>query len=467
MVKSAFKGVAWFIGLLVVFALPFAVINHFDEDLSPETLAQSKMLPEIPPSENNAYIYFLGLDAPLDQPVYGWGSKVLEAYRASNHKGFASSPEWKKLVHSKNFPVEKLSWCKFISEKSCLSELETISKSGEILKRHALLLQRYQIMRDKPEFLDLYVAVDPSSILPSYSKLSQLQQLTQLEVFADIKSRKFEDAVRKMEREVEFHRRMLAGAKLVYTKNSAILMLMRDGLFISEMVKAQPVAFAHYKGRLANSLRPLDKDEANTTYISNELKNGISILADMNFESFDFYMNLWTDFHWYSPFLNRVLWLGYRPHATANFAAQHNQIEVDLAEAAPTDFLQQSKLAAAKHHALDLEKSSFFVNPMGNYIISDVHPDISSAYVPILHDLRGLLALLSLQIELMSNAPPSSSTVSALLAGPKGAQFANPYTGKPMDYDATKNTISFTPQGRIGITREMKKRFSGQMAVQP
>ena len=55
--------------------------------------------------------------------------------------------------------------------------------------------------------------------------------------------------------------------------------------------------------------------------------------------------------------------------------------------------------------------------------------------------------------------------VAAALAGPLGAEFPDPWTGKSMVFDAKRKTIGFETKSTGLIVGSLKKRFGGRVAV--
>ncbi len=83
-------------------------------------------------------------------------------------------------------------------------------------------------------------------------------------------------------------------------------------------------------------------------------------------------------------------------------------------------------------------------NPIGKLLAAIALPAFAD-YIPRVYDLDGTMRLVALQLEIYNKQLPDSEIPHFLETA--GKSFADPYTGKPMQWDAGKRRLYFKGMG--------------------
>jgi hypothetical protein len=307
--------------LMLALIAAFVGINLVDEDLSPEAVAIINAPAPDAPSENNGYIYFLGMYAPEGVPTREWGIKVLEAYRASDRPEFVESEEWKAITAERP-KVNLDTWCNILKEEKCQDKLNQSPELLHLLQKHATFLSRYREARDKPIFLETYLLWSYlRARTPSLSRLEQGQKLSLLAITDALESGGVEWALVELAKEITFHRRILAGARWYSTKSSALVLLEHDLLFLSGLLRSNPGLFLSHKSKIAEMLQPLAPVEAKLdASLENEARYVFAVLpAKLPLRHF---VSSYSGNDLGNDLDSLIAWAGYRHRATANGLAK-------------------------------------------------------------------------------------------------------------------------------------------------
>lgn len=442
-------------------------VNAIDEDLS----AQAKALLVIPQpsaaSERNGYVDLLGLGAPEGETPYAAGLKVLDALRAQDQPGFKATPQWESAFKLGALQIHKDKELEGLrcrpAQGSCLEYAAGKPELAKLIARHDALLGRYRAMREKPEYAELYYPTRWDSVGPAGIP-SLLQRLVVLSIAAKANAGDLEGAVRELELENAFHRKVAAGSARIGHKMGAVSSLQLDALVVSDLVRTKAGAIAPFLPRLEGLVRPLSAAEADMT---NVLRMDAAVWASWLQKS-DAVAPLLTD-------LDRRWWhtlvpLFYRPGETVNLYAAQSALRRKVADLpAPryfkaVDESMRAALALAPHGP-----ANYLVNPIGRGAL-DVFAEGGAfnviPYIARVHDTQGLYALVALQLQLRGTGAATPEAIAAALGGPLGAARPDPYTGKPMTYDPETSSLGFESQNKSGlVAQELKKRFSGRVAI--
>ena len=441
---------------LVILAV--GIINYFDEDPSAEVKALSAPQAVAAVSENNGYIEFLGFDAPPGENQRAWGVKVLERLRAQDRPGAKAGVP---LGGTPIVAAKDVDWCN-PTLRSCLGPVA--AAAFELLQKHSLALERYRAMRDKPEFVELYLPVQLESAIPAYMVLTSAQRLSLLGIAAKVDAGELEAALGELEKDFAFHRRVAAGARTIIGKMVANRLLANDVLFLSDLLRAQREPLEPFRGRIAALVKPLTPDELKMSEaLRSEYAVMIRVMLKLGREltflgSSREAAGGWS---WWDPLAK----LGYRPNATANSLGQRYRRERAVIEGPATGY--ERGMAEVKARTLEdyeIGISDFFVNPVGKLLRNVSEADFLP-YAARMHDLNGLFALVALQHALYASGSNTPESISSALAGKELAAYANPYTGKPMEFDPKTNTVFFLPKGIASWTKDLKKRWQDRVAV--
>ena len=451
----------------LIWLVASALVNSVDVELSADGKALLKfpVLPE--PNERNAYVSILGLGAAAEVDPYAQGLKVLAALKAQDQPGFSKSSAWREeldrgqLKSDKSRPI-----CK-PEEKSCLELAATKPEVEKHVAEHQGLLERYRGVRSRPQYVGLYAPAKFDSALPNFGNLTEPQNLALLSAALRANSGDLEGVVAELEAENAFHRRVAAGGGALIAKMVAVTMLSRDALFVSDLVREKSQAIAPFRARLQALVRPLTPAETElATVLQQENAALVNWLSGLRFDSGlqamlgNVDLGIWPS-----------LW--YRPNQTINLTGAYFSLARTLLHAPAARLRTDAAAVSEKQRALKAGGISAFlrINRTGERLVEllleyeSTEEQLFLPYVSRIHDLGGLYSLVALQIKLDAAGVREPDAVAAALAGPLGAEFPDPWTGKPMVFDAKRNTVGFETRSTGLIVGSLKKRFGGRVAV--
>ena len=449
----------WTAGVLAASLVLLLGINAIDESFTP----QAKALLEPPkapaPSERNGYIALLGLGAPEGEKPYAIGLKVIEVLRQQEAPGFSWSRDWDRAASAGVAKVEKsiTSACS-MQAKSCLENVAGKAESPSVVAKHAPLLARYREIRAMPEFAEVYY---PSSFLAQAPSLpSGVYQLELASAAAHVQAGNLDAALRGLEAENAFHRKVAANAAMVGTKFVSLNYLQMHALFVSDLVRTRPAASAKYLSRLQGLVRPLTAEEADmskvlrtdATHQARMLRHDeIARMARIDGGG-------WPG--WLVP-------LFYREGETINVYATQNALRRKVAEVPATQYASAAE--EAKRAAAALVPDGVLrplINPVGITQLEEMADYDVINIVGRMHDAQGILALVSTQLALHAAGAKTPEAIEKALAGPLGVARPDLYTGKPMLYDAKASSLGFlSPTRPSTLVTAIKKRMGGRVAV--
>jgi hypothetical protein len=406
--------------VLVGLCVALAVINAFDEELSPEAAAYLAPEKTAVPDARNAYLALLGIDARPGTPPHQAGRKRLDAMAAA----FAADPlvgDVPSLSGEKNPLAASGAYAGCKGTSSCLRDVAGDDGARAFVETNGLLLKRYRELLDYPEFSD---AVPPSAFgtFPLYPPL--LMQARQL-FHADIARRVLqsaasaEKAFADLARQIEFDRRNLAAAGHSLSKLVFAAHLRDDYLLLSEALQAAPAEGANAaravlrpvterEKSLAKVLRSEGRQSAETLRRLRQamlrFRNPYADIAAENPQ-----MEVRSPFPSHSKAANFLLaWL-YQPNAAINEWFRMHQAVVALAAEPVTGRMEAARGEDKWVRDFGKELSP---NPFNLAGISAARKRVLPGHVLrysfFLDDLDGLVRLVVLKSEILSRKLPPS-----------------------------------------------------------
>lgn len=466
-IRIPLKLTLWLIVFATVTFVGAAAYNAFDEELSVDAKALLAAPPMGAIDDKNGYIAFLGMVAPKEQDQMEWGRKAAAAFTAQAQPGFTRTPEWKEAIRSHlKAPETQNKWCK-PEVRDCLAEAK--SGNAAIAKTlaegdNALLLTRYRKVRDGVTFTDLYMGANPAADMPGYSAFAASALLSLAENSMQFYAGNLDAVVAELEREVAFHRRMIADGRSIITVQGGSTMLARDLLIISELLRSGGERVAPFRVRLsaltrpqvsAAALRPAFLLTAHEMVVFGHRIR--AVLRDNGgwMLSRDLSNNM-------SPLQNWVLSLLVRPNATANVVAAAMTAQVSLANVQPAQFDHEiGAIRLAEQKLLERPWYGELNNPVGKGL-AEVSVVGLGEYAARMHDLQALERMVDLQMSLAARGITETAAIAAFVAGEGAKSHPDPYAGKAFAFDPKNRLISFEPRatrpkGRWGA--ELEKRY--------
>jgi hypothetical protein len=464
--RLALKAVLSLAAVAILGFLAVVLINAVDEDLSADarTLLAPPQMGKI--ENSNGFVAFLGIVAPKDQDQMEWGRKAAAAYAAQAQPGFVQSAEWKEATRAHIGRTARggvpKPWCT-PEARDCLADatrdgaaVAKVLEAGD----NALFLARYRKAREGASFADVYIGANVAANLPPYWSLIHGASLAHADAALKLAAGNVEAAVAELEREVAFHRKIIAGGRTVVAVMIGNRLLSRDLLTISELARSDGGRIAPYRARLsalarpqasAAALEPAFRFEAHTWA---NFAHGIRTILRDN-RGWMLRDGAIVDL---SPAYNWALSLLALPNQSANLVAAMAMIDASITGVPPQQFDAKVKeVAAAKARQLTRPWYSKLRNPVGKENFED-GPNLAS-YAARMYDLQALERMTSLQIALAERGISDAAAVAAFVAGEGAQSYADPYTGKPFAFDPTKRLLSFEPRAKGGVDRDLKTRY--------
>ncbi|MCC6658684.1 MAG: hypothetical protein IT512_10910 [Rhodocyclaceae bacterium] len=447
--KKIFRFLGWSLGAVVGLYLVVLAINIPDEDLLPEAKKVLESRGFTVKEEDNAYFAIAGFNAPKGEDPHAFGRKLVAMWEAGDKKpkkerNFA---EKEKALHggearSVKFPDDLRTYCNW-AEGPCLARLAQSRDSvARFVSENPDWLERYRDLLNRPAFEE-YLPVHADTPLPPYYEVSVLSRVRKSQCAVLVGDGRTGECLALLAEDVRLARRMLAGARTVFGKLSATTLLRDNYRLLGEIVAAQPEAARRQAGLIGEMLAPLTPQEKDMTAPMNaEFLYLPGILSDLRGGNFAAYA-----FSVYNPrFIEELVAIPLlpllNPNASINTEYRRWVMRAEHARLPAEKFLS-GQSAQEKQEAALLPAAyspAWLYNPLGKMFIA-AHLPSARDFVLRLHDLDGRQRLLRLQWKIVEQKVPADKVGDFIAAA--GAEYHDPYTNKPMAWDAQKRTLTF------------------------
>jgi hypothetical protein len=217
------------VGLAVALYLVAIAINWRDQPPSPDALRLRASYDDRPAvaERDNAYVYLLAIDAPLDADPYDLGARRLSWLRETAEQPFdyPGDPQTARLGYASTDPgVEQfLTKCATASRDCADAFADSGFVRDQWLDTHAWLLQRYRALLDHAAWREeIFGAARP---WPNYAAPLAGQRLLLLEAKSLVDGGDIDGARSLLESDLRFWRMVLASSDLLITKMIAVAAL--------------------------------------------------------------------------------------------------------------------------------------------------------------------------------------------------------------------------------------------------
>lgn len=429
-------GVAF--GLLAGVFLLLALINVPDEDLTPAALTLLVPRQAETSPETNGFFDFMGLGAPRGEDARKWGQARVEALRRAAERRDTGSVDYKKAAANPwpSFPCPQLA----AGDKSCLLLARSRpDPTAGWRTRNAEPIARYRGLREFQNFED---TLDP----PPSNLAEAVHRAVLMEVLALFEAGKPAEALRELAQEIDLHRRMLAGARGLPMKMFAANALAQDYYLLSNLVETEPAVMARMLGEVQKLARPLSGRELDLTGAARERYSAIA-------------RNMMSPGHWadWTPYAEHpLLWglmprLFYKRRATTNLHARNVESMLALTKVPSTELLaRDDELRAVLTARADICCSPYNVS---GRLVTDI--ETPAPYLERIYDLDGLIRLVNLQAQVAGRKVAVADVPGFLAQSPP--ELTDPYTGKPMQWNAAERKVFFESR-QLGGAGWMPKR---------
>ena len=448
------------VGLLVAVALcigGLVAANWRDEALSPQA---ARLLAPVA-AGSDAYYIFLGLDSPDDENALVAGRRI-RAQIELRLRESPVNPEFDDLPRGKAPGCSvgpDCDWSKLScpprdadprggagEDVDCVAfYLNGKAQARQYMAQQSLPRQRYQQFSQVAAGFDeppLRAASEP--VLP-YASLARAAEMRLMDAVFAFDANDPQTGAQILMREIRVHRQLLANSALLLTKMAAVSLLRRDYGVLSDAIEHWPQLARRVD--LADAWRPLQESEYD---FGKAIEWEQRWLVVSQYQEYQAWVSPETSglHRWALLLARRFMFL---PNATLN-ASVHlagEQIQDFHGDATTLDARRQAAAVRwqeeARQSRQDLSSLSLIRNPLGKMgrrlDLELARPDLF-AYAERTYDLDGYIRLVALQAALRRDGVSLAQMAdSARQAGP---ELRNPYDGRPMQWDATHSTLSFT-----------------------
>jgi hypothetical protein len=463
----------WSIGILLALVALGALLSLGDERLDPEvaTLLEAPSLPS--PAENGYFALLAGIDVAEGEDPSAVGEALAKAYESALQAHRGQGPfEVEPYPAEKRIPIDDAagSLCQ-VERDPCLPiYVEQAAALSRLIAEHATPLGRYRDLDRYREFVTATTA-SLSSPLPSVGSLLATHRLLEAAIGVGFMAGDEAPAVLELVRDLHFQRRLMAGADNLLLKMVALSLFARDVHLYAQMLDVEGFDPSGYPA-LGAALAPLDEAERSLRKaLESELRGSARLfLEDLPGA------NLFTEAGDPGPdaggpsFAARIVnAIAYKPNATLNRSfAQLLGTAADLGALPPAELARRwhevkSASEAGRRSGLRPMLAHFFnwpFNPVGNILVSIAAPE-HQRYVARFHDIDGLLRLAELKRLIRTQRIPADG-IDAFLRR-QGPELADPYTGDPMRYDASRAVLHFDG---LSVDGE-ESRWRAELALYP
>jgi hypothetical protein len=463
------KTVKWSLGILAAFVsgIVMSWVLLSDEALNPDAKLVLEAEPRIAP-EQNAFYALWGFKASPELDAFEVGKQIVSAQAAALRSGgftatFAPNAYWgTKPLQDNSMPLR---YCKGMSEKqSCLTALGENRKVIETkLREQDLYVQRYRALRRYTQYEDAMAPTHNMPVLP-WQTVTKVGELVDAKiVFAMTEPPKRAAALAELDAEIVLWKTISRDASTILSRLMATAQLGRKYRLASELLTEYPQIANEHRDIVAKITQPLTLEDINMQRMfEGEFRYTAlavhSVRYDANINSAGA-----------AELSVRPAWLAapweavtYKRNATINM--QHRDMTASgnfYSQSAGEILTQQSEFSEKLNHYKPFRPSTWLYNPAGKILTSIVTPQYRG-YAYRIHDLAGYSRLVELQRQAALKGAPTAKAGELIAAA--DINLLNPYSGKPMDFDAAAGTISFAAKGSSSADQES---LSVKLATQP
>ncbi len=399
-------------------------INAFDEPLNAQAAALGEPRAPAVSASQNGYLAVIGMGAADGADATAYAKAWLAEARMAAQE---NRPE--KPIEAKR--AERPALCD-ASQMSCLAATQDKADAARVqLARYSEDLARYEKLiayNAYEEILDYRFNLE--SQFPRYTPMAAAQRAWLVRAALVVQAGNIDEALLAVERDIAFQRVMLVGSRTLIGRMVAAANYTRDLAFVADLLQTSLADLKPFAPRLTAMLKPIEPVALNMdTLIDTEFGVMKQLLKNPAAASSAGQASLQES-------------LGvrffYQRNATINAAHVFYRQTQALLRKPPAALTQESAADGAVLESMKLR--DYVENPVGKMLLRVGVPSFVS-YALRLHDLDALNRLLGLGAEIIA-ADVEMDGIADFVAK-SGTQFFDPYSGKPMAWDATSRQLSF------------------------
>ena len=445
------------LGAIVVILLVFAGINLIDEDLNPAV----KPLLEVPAMtlapERNGYLYLVGFGADADKNPHAVGTeieKIVQAYYRTAGS-WITGPRIDEKVAGRGISIPHGALEKICdaSKQPCLdrylAESVTIAK---LLQANAPVLVRYQRLIAYPGYQDrpMYSFSDP---FPAYGGVASASRLTVVNAALRVADGRHREGAEAIAGDIRFWRRVLAGSNLLIGKMVAAKRIEDDLKHLNELIARYPAFARDQATLLAEITQPLSTAEAEFCGVLNqEMAIAVRSVHFLGQSRWKHRKEIREALVYPgSSTLGRlsvVAPVGFLPNASLNLMNDFNVAAVSFCGVKPAVLIGAVTEAKSRLDAVRKSRVSgmaLLYNPLGKLFMDGTTPAFEDYRFRVI-DIDGYLRATALHARIRA-AGTRDDAIPGLIAQ-AGAAYHDPYTDKPIVWDAKARTLTITWNGK-------------------
>jgi len=449
------KTVKWLLtgfASLFVFMLVLWVVLP-DEDLTGEVVQILKDPPRVP-AKQNAFYVFWGFEADPSLDAHSVGMSMVEALeQARAQQKNIAYDDLQRFLGTSPLKIDQSDKYFYQAGTNSLAQVRAERAKIEATERKLLpYIKRYQSLRNYADFNELIPSRVDEPIL-GYTGLVAISGLTDARIALDMADKaKQGAALENLAAELRLWRKVSQESETLITKMVATKVLQRKFGLVADLLAESPEIAVNTPELLSEITRPLAE---------NEISLERALVGEFRLVSGTF-LGLRREIdaapYSVSNVLNKlILARGFKPNATVNLIFVKNKELRDFYNRpAAAIAANESAFIADWGRFSSYSPSTLFYNPVGKVLVYVAPPDYGT-YVYRLHDLDALSRLLELQRQL-AVVRLSTDKVAAFVRQ-SDASLRDPYTGKPMRWDAAGRTLSIQGHGKDGDKLSVRLSF--------
>lgn len=440
-----FRLISWIAGIIALLFIALVLINLFDENLDPGARAALDRSFTEKDTENGFFVV-AGLYAPADRNAHNYGLSLVTRWSREDAKP-RQERDYGYDINNSSFAemVRKVSpntWCDW-SRQSCLGayaqhdrQIEQAASDG------ALLLQRYQSILGYPSYQD-YIAGTLDTPMPPYLGITWVAGVRNAQCALLVQAGHSDACLEMLDEDIRIARKMLAGGRTILGKMVPVMLLNHDYRLLGEILGTDNDAARTYPSQLAGMLAPLSAQELD---FSKALLEGFMTAPNLlrEVQQLSGGPSALKPLRFLGSTIGRVF-LKY--NATLNLDYRLRRLLIEQSHLSARAYINRLHEYNEKARSIVPRKFNLgmIYNPIGKIMLAVALPDYPT-YMLRIHDLSGLRRLVEMQWQILRQGITPAQVPAYLKKA--GAQGQNPYTEQPLDWDAGKHTLSFTPRGR-------------------
>lgn len=449
--KIALSIVKWIagilLGLIIVVGLCWWLIP--DEELNPDARKFTDTA-AVPPAAKNAYFMIWGFVASPELDPHVVGQQIV----ATHDRILAAEKDLSRFKvdafygeHKLTMPKDSKRFCD-AEKENCLAVYQ--AKRAEMLtqaEEKKIYLARYRKIREYEDFSGAMSQTTFQTPIPAWNPILRMSDLVDGDIAERMKTKSTQKAaLEELAAEVTSWRRLLQGNDWMITQMVSVATLGRKYRLASEIMDAYPEVVTAHPALMTKITAPLSPAATNvTSSMGAEARFTIGTFAGMGtnqrFLADSFFEGLPG-----LPLRAAFAAGGFRPNASTNHGYLIFKEAIDLFAKSPKQVLDGRAALVERQEKLSrITLGAIFYNPVGRITNAIGMPDFTQ-YAFRITDIIGFSRLLELKRRVIESNI-ALDKVPAVLAN-AGPELMDPYTEKPMQWDAATKRISFAIQGK-------------------